>query len=503
MRLSPAGRPETRQIRKSRNKKRMNILFVYADTNSSGQPRISLGVAFLSGYLKRNGFTSGLCYYRDEEDAAHCLKMIEERNIGLVAVSSVTSSFPSAKELIRRIKRKRPDIFVVCGGTHVSAFPEELANAEGLDAVCLGYGEEPLLELAASIRNGGPDYSIRNLHFKTGNSIVKNALRPFPAGVDKYFPEDRGIFYEEFKRKGFASLLAPGAYEEFIFCRGCPFDCSFCSNHILKTLGSGRPLIYPEISTCVNAILEARRGRAFKGVNFHDDILTLNRRWFMDFARAYSKQVGLPFKCNTRIGMFDEDIVKALRDAGCEAAIIGIESGNERIRNAVLDKTIGTNEDIVRGFDLFHRHGIRTHSQNMIGLPEETFESFYDTVKINARILPNTATISVFYPYPGTRLHDRAKASGLLGAGALSGRGIERECSILKLPGFPKSRIEFYARNFKYLVRLESLAAGSSALTRMLSFFYGFFFAQRAAFACLRLLDRLLRWTSVRPGAVL
>ncbi len=220
----------------------------------------------------------------------------------------------------------------------------------------------------------------------------------------------------------------------------------------------------------------------------------------MDFTRAYAKEVGLPFKCNTRIGMFDEDIVKALRDAGCEAAIIGIESGNERMRNTVLNKTIGSNEDIIRGFELFHRYGIRTHSQNMIGLPEETFESFYDTVKINARILPNTATISVFYPYPGTRLHDRAEASGLLGADPFPGSGIERETSILKLPGFPKSRIEFYARNFKYLVRIESLTAGSTALTRIGYCFYSSLPAQRAVFACLRLLDRFLRWIRLRPG---
>lgn len=479
----------------------MNTLFVYADTNSSGQSRISLGIAFLSGYLKRNGFKTGLCYYRNEEDAAHCLKVIGERHIDLVAVSSVTSSFPSAKELIRKIKLAHPGVFIVCGGTHVSAFPEELAAAEGLDAVCVGYGEEALLELAVSLRNGAPDRSIRNLHFKAGNSIIKNALRPFPASIDKYFPEDRGIFYEELKRKGLTSLLAPGAYEEFIFCRGCPYDCSFCANHILKTLGSGRRLIYPEVATCINAILEARRIREFDGVNFHDDILTLNKPWFMDFARAYSKQVGLPFKCNTRIGTFDEEIVKTLKDAGCEAAIIGIESGSEKVRNTVLDKTIGSNDDIAMGFELFHKHGIRTHSQNMIGLPEETFESFYDTVKINARILPNTATISVFYPYPGTRLHDRATASGLLAAGPLPGGGrlVEREYSVLKLPGFPKNRVEFYARNFKYMVRIESLAAGSPAVSRIRTFFYGSFLAQRAAFACLRMLDKILQWRS-RPA---
>lgn len=469
---------------------------MYADTGSSGEPRISLGIAFLSGYLKRNGFNTGLCYYREEEDAGHCLEMIRDRDIGLVAISSVTASFQPAKELIRRIKLARPDIFIVCGGAHVSAFPGELENAEGLDAVCLGYGEEALLELAVSLGKKAPDRSIRNLHFKIGGSIVKNALRPFPAAIDDYFPEDRELFYGEFKRKGCARLLEPGAYEEFIFCRGCPFDCTFCANHILKTLGSGSYLIYPKVSTCIGAIREARRARGFRGVNIHDDILTLNKPWFRDFARAYSKRIGLPFKCNTRIGMFDEETVRALKDAGCEAAIIGIESGNERIRNTVLNKTIGSNENIIRGFELFHKYGIRTHSQNMIGFPEETFESFYDTVKINARILPNTATLSVFYPYPATRLHDRAAAAGLLDAEPLSGTGrvVERESAVLKLPGFPKSRVEFYARNFKYMVRLESLTARSRALTRLQSFFYGSIPAQRAAFACLRLLDKLLQF---------
>ncbi len=416
----------------------MRVLFLYIDTNSSEPIRICPGVAFLSGYLKQHNVETDLCYFRDMNDERYCLELLRERETAIVAVSSVTSSFIHTRIIIERIKNEFPEIFIICGGVHVSLFPEEISRSKGIDAICLGYGEEALLELARSVESKNINYGIKNLYFNVNGTIIRNELRAFPEELDKYFPEDRDIFYKEFNRKGIDKSLSQFGYEDFIFSRGCPFDCSYCCNHKLRMLGKGRYINYPEVDTCIDDIKQVMGRRSINRVNLHDDVLTLNKTWFSQFCKQYSKEIGLPFMCNLRIGRFTEEDVKMLKQANCRSVIIGIESGNEYIRNNVLNKNIGTNHDIINAFGLFHKYGISTASQNMIGIPGENFEKFYDTVRINAQILPNTAAINVYYPYPQTNLYKKAKEDGLLKdeRQLYDLDFIERKDSVLSIPGF-------------------------------------------------------------------
>ena len=88
----------------------MRVLFLYLDTNSSVGPRIAPGVAFLSGYLKRNNIETDLCYINSSADEEYCINTLQNLKTDIVAVSSVTSSFPRAKKLIERIKEEFPDV---------------------------------------------------------------------------------------------------------------------------------------------------------------------------------------------------------------------------------------------------------------------------------------------------------------------------------------------------------------------------------------------------------
>lgn len=230
--------------------------------------------------------------------------------------------------------------------------------------------------------------------------------------------------------------------------------------------------------------------RKFKGVNFHDDILTLNKKWFRDFLSKYSQQISLPFVCNLRIGNFTEEDVKLLKDANCESAVIGIESGNDYIRKNILNKGIES-ENIIKGFEILHKYGIKTMSQNMMGLPEETFESFYDTVRINAKIMPNRPIMSIFYPYPGTELYYKAIRDGLIekNDSLLIGLDfVERENSILKLSGFVQPKIKFYAKYFRQMVFLEYIFEKINSGKKLRKKLYGNETLQKVIFGFLEMI---------------
>lgn len=258
-------------------------------------------------------------------------------------------------------------------------------------------------------------------------------------------------------------------------------------------LGKGRYINYPEVDTCINDIKQVMGFRDINGVNLHDDVLTLNKAWFRKFCKQYSEHIGLPFMCNLRIGTFTEEDVKILKDANCRRVIIGIESGSEYMRNNILRKEIGTNRDIIDAFKLCHKYGITTFSQNMVGIPEENFERFYDTVKINAQILPNAAAINVYYPYPGTALYNKAKKEGLIVTNYQPYNFLERKESILDIQGFKKKKIEFYARYFKQMIYLEVLFSNNALGRNLRKYLYRHYFLQVFIFSLLEMITRSLK----------
>ncbi len=83
---------------------------------------------------------------------------------------------------------------------------------------------------------------------------------------------------------------------------------------------------------------------------------------------------------------------------------------------------------------------------------------FLDTVRINAAIAPNFPTLSVFFPYPGTALHDKCVDEGLFNSRTEADPVVERLDTVLNLPQFPRSTILFYARNFQRLIEHETLS---------------------------------------------
>jgi anaerobic magnesium-protoporphyrin IX monomethyl ester cyclase len=106
-------------------------------------------------------------------------------------------------------------------------------------------------------------------------------------------------------------------------------------------------------------------------VVFVDDTFVLSPGWLAEFAAEYPRQVGLPFFCNTRANLVTAEQVRLLREAGCHTVSMGVESGNDRIRNDLLKRQM-SREQILDAARLIHEGGLRLTTTNMIGLPTST-----------------------------------------------------------------------------------------------------------------------------------
>ena len=136
----------------------------------------------------------------------------------------------------------------------------------------------------------------------------------------------------------------------------------------------------------------------------------------------------------------------------CAGIALGIESGNEFIRNEVMNKKTAK-DSIVRAFGLLKNTKMRVVANIIIGSPFETRESIFDSIKLMIELGINRPIINVFSPYRGTKLHQTCVDEGYMHPEALAGdyRG---EC-VLNMPQLPAKEIEGLQRTFLLYVRFS------------------------------------------------
>jgi radical SAM superfamily enzyme YgiQ (UPF0313 family) len=150
---------------------------------------------------------------------------------------------------------------------------------------------------------------------------------------------------------------------------------------------------------------------------FDDDLFTLDEKTVLDFCRGY-RDLGLdvPFVVNGHVQSFTRAMAEALKEAGCLILKFGLESGSERIRRDVLKRPM-SNEKIAEAFAIAEEAGLHTSAFLMFGLPLEERRDIEATIDLVAAIRPGRFRWSVFYPFPGTEIHDLCVEKNLIDPG--------------------------------------------------------------------------------------
>jgi radical SAM superfamily enzyme YgiQ (UPF0313 family) len=142
---------------------------------------------------------------------------------------------------------------------------------------------------------------------------------------------------------------------------------------------------------------------------FADDIFALSAPWTREFAEEVERLgARIPFKMQSRCDLMTRDTVEALGRAGCAEVWMGAESGSQQVLDA-MDK--GTRvQQIYRAVENLRRHSIRACLFLQFGYPGETWADIEATVQMVRETAPDDIGVSVAYPLPGTRFHERVAA---------------------------------------------------------------------------------------------
>lgn len=415
----------------------MKILFVYKNVEW-------LGIEYLSSVLKKHGHTTDLLFdsgcgdiefkmgFLEKYFAIENMMLEKARNFDpdLIAFSCLTNIHAWVDRMATLLKKKLNKPIIV-GGIHPTMVPEYTLSNENIDMVCLGEGEDALLELVQSLERDNPNYNIQNIWFKNNGKIIKNPMRPLIEDLDVLPLPDKDLFYKY------------GCFKDRLYvmtARGCPYKCTYCFNHTYNEMYRDVSKSYVRnrsIENVIDELLVFKKKYPVKEIFFYDDIFTLNQRWVSEFSEEYKKSINLPFKCLIRPGTVTLELLKTMKDAGCLYVDIGLESGDEHVRKNILKRRIDDSQ-IIETCDFLKKVGIKFTTLNIVGMPGENSEQMLRTLELNQKIRPTTAIFTTFYPFPKTALTEKAFEKGYLHESeredVLSGKGSYKEDSILSHP---------------------------------------------------------------------
>jgi len=394
----------------------LKVTFIYPDFfeypggGFMPEGRIYLGIAWLSAVLKQAGHETSLIHVVEPPEREWLVERVKAEEPGLVGFSSTTHMFRHVASWAGWLADE-VDVPCACGGVHPTIATEEVIGTRGIDFACIGEGEDTILELARALESGADASGIAGLWAKTADGgIARNPARALRTDLDVIPFPDRGIFDPDL----FCADQHPRG--TLMASRGCPFNCTYCSNHAQKSVYPN-PKDYVRFRSPENVVAEIEQmvatDQRIEYIRFDDDILTTDKEWFARLSALYRERVGMPFICNSRVNFMDMKMAEGLAEMGCEVVCMGIESGNPWLREKVLNRHM-SNDQVSRAFEACRLAGMKTVSTNMFGLPLEETSMVLDTVKLNAICHPDTIQVSTFIPYPGTELFRLCEERGLI-----------------------------------------------------------------------------------------
>lgn len=371
----------------------------------------NLGVEALSAYLKKKGhevellfdpqpgnnFYFNVSWLNAFIDKKKLIKKAVAFNPDLIAVSFLTNQFIAVKDFVVNLK-KELNAPVIAGGFHATSLPEELIKEDWVDIVCVGDGEEALEELAHKLSAKESINNIKNLWVKAHDGTVfKNPVRPLIKNLDSLPIPDKSIFnnYGIINKR----LMV-------MTSRGCPYQCSYCINSYRnKIYENEKYLRRKSVPATIDELLYYKRLYKPSFIQFYDDIFSYDVKWLDDFSKEYPAKVGLPFECYVTPTRANEEIIKLLKESGCASVIMGVQSGRENVRSAMLNRHY-SNEKVIEAAELIKKYKIKLITEYIFGFPNDDYNSMIAAFELNDRLKADYTGSFIFYPFPQTGLTD-------------------------------------------------------------------------------------------------
>ncbi|MFH1876324.1 MAG: radical SAM protein [Candidatus Omnitrophota bacterium] len=377
----------------------MKIAFLQETVNQN------VGLMYLSAIVKSQGHDCQLFVESLEKDFLNAVRAFAPDVIGF---SIITGAHHWVLRVATSLKRELPGVLVIAGGPHPT-YCTDFIKESCIDIIARGEAEYSFPRLVECLGQGKDYSATQGLWVKRGDEIMRNDVAMLVEDLSSLPHPDHELYlkYDFYRNQ---------SEVPFTTTRGCPFNCSFCYNHVKATLykGKGKYVRMRGVSDIIAEMEHARRlYPKMRSVILYDDIIGIDRKWLASYCSAYRESINLPWFTSIRADIVDEGVARELGSANCFCLSLGLETGDDDLREKVLCKRI-PGAQYLRAAQLLHAQNIKVRTSNMLFLPGENIEKALATININRAMEVDFAWAYTMQPYPGTDIYDYAVKSGFL-----------------------------------------------------------------------------------------
>ena len=383
----------------------MRLALVYFN----GEKNIGRGAGYIASSILDMGYDLDF-YDTFYTTTDQIIEKCGVKNYSVVMISASTLFFKDVVGFCKEIKQIRANTIILLGGAHATIIGGRILEEYlDIDYICVGEGEGFVKEFLQQLGKT-TFYDIPNLGYRSESGVVINPIRN-PTDLDT-LPNFRWDLFPE------KSILLKYPIPNFCYVfatRGCPYSCSYCCNSFYLKLYRENFLRKRNISDLIKELKQVKNKYPVGIFYFGDEMILFDMDYVTELFQTYKREIGLPYGCMARVENIDESVIELFRDTGCKYVGMGVECGDENFRRTMLKRYM-TNDQIIKAFDLVKSiPGIMTTSYNMIGYPTTNDNELTEaTIELNSIIKPNIVQVSLFYPFPGTWLHDYCQTNDLI-----------------------------------------------------------------------------------------
>jgi radical SAM superfamily enzyme YgiQ (UPF0313 family) len=352
--------------------------------------------------------------------------------VDLVGISVMSNFVGRARSLTQAIQQ-RLSVPVLWGGIHPTVKPAEcLAWA---DLVCVGEGEQAMLELVSRLASGQGYADVPNICFQDkAGRVVANPVRPLNRSLDDLpFPdyglEGQYVLHQDQVRPLTSELLSHYLLNHFVgqtlvvymtcMTRGCPHQCAYCCSSALGQVYPDWNKLRRHSPEYTVAEIEAavRQIPSIQAVMFLDDaFLAASNDAIRRFSGLYRERVGLPFQMMATPGSINEEKISCLVEAGLRDVEMGIQTGSQRIR--ALYSRQGDNQRVLKAARCLNRFCAALPRPRYDVISDNPYETRDDQLAMLRLLyqLPRPFVLYIFSLafFPGAELYRRATMDGII-----------------------------------------------------------------------------------------
>jgi radical SAM superfamily enzyme YgiQ (UPF0313 family) len=342
-------------------------------------------------------------------------------NVDVVGFSTMFSGeWPVQRQLISHMRSTLPGALFVAGGEHITALPEwSLRDCPALDVCVRGEGEHTFAQILECLAAGGDFTGVKGIAYRAPDGqVVLNDAMPRIHDINAIpWPDWPDGYLEKFWAAGKSYGMATERDMPFMVSRGCPFQCTFCSNAGMWTTAY-------RLRDADDVIAEIEHYKARYGITslqLYDLTAITKRRWTLELGRKLLDRridVRWSLPSGTRSEALDAETLRLLKRTGCTYLVYAPESGSpgtlERIRKKIHLP------EITASILEAKRQGIVVRTNLIIGFPHETRRDVFQTIRYGLGLAARGAdevSINIFSPYPGSELYKQLVSAGRIQLG--------------------------------------------------------------------------------------